>query len=203
MQTLTGRFSSPIAKVYFEGWESDTTTLQRAGWDISSYEVPPIHGRPMIRLALRHEKLRLYALTNGIELTMDMIHRLHTMDRPDATFLCFEVITMGGEGQMVTVMGEMPKTVFMPVDTFPEYSTGYSRNYLKDMCIFRTIPTEAPELVVAPEKVHEILDLLLKAQDPKQAEIREKKRRAAWCPNNTEGYNARADIRAQIVSIAG
>lgn len=196
MQISDGRFFNPICTVRMLGFESDTLTLQRAGWQLSAQQDYHFDG---IALAMKHEKACLYALTNSVPMM-----RMVRASSPDfRQTVAFDVICCSSN-MHIQVMRERDVSAFFSIDAEPAFTDTFERKSIADLIPFRPISVEAPEIIVDPAKVGEIMDLILKAQDPKQAEIRERKRREAWheVQAGFGGYNPVSDIRAQIISLA-
>lgn len=211
MRISEGRFSSPICNVKFAGFESNTLALQKNGWAVTMEEQPDFsRAGKLIRLYLKHEKARLHAVTNTWNFEYSFVYKM--MENPDWTQFCtFEVIHVANDIRFhIIPVSSRGFGKFSAIDCMPQFERSEEKS-ITDIVPFRTISMEAPELVVDPAKVNEIFDMILKAQDPKQAEIREKRRRESWyenqeariIPDAFDGYDARKDIRAQIISLAG
>jgi len=60
--------SYPI-KVAFAGWESDTYTLSKSGWEVAFSQDRPIDTSDLLlRVVFRHDKLKLLAVTDPVPL---------------------------------------------------------------------------------------------------------------------------------------
>lgn len=186
--------------VRFAGFESDTLTLQRSGWQLSM-ERDPYHDG--IRLALKHEAARVYALTNTVQVRRYMLEQMQSGIRHDTVLPRFDVVLMGNNVQLqIFPMRQVGS--WAAIDATPQIVSSKNVSF-EDMVPFRPISSDAPEIVVADKSVMELLEMIRKKQDPKQAEIRKRARQAAWLEAEglREGYNPAADIRCQIVSLAG
>lgn len=179
-----GRAWNPICKVEFAGFESTTYELQRCGWEISA-EQDLHHG---LRLALSHRASGLQALTSSVpmyEISRELQANGHAIIKSHV----FRVITVGTDLRFQVI--PMARTVsFSPIDcvpSFQEYKSSESRFH--DLIPFRTVNPDAEQIIVAPDSVPKILDLLLKCQAPAQARLRANER-----------VRASRDIAAQIVT---
>lgn len=65
---------------------------------------------------------------------------------------------------------------FSPVDAQPSIMINQQRRNIEDFLMFRPI-AKANEIIVADYEVSQLLEMITKKQDPKQAEIRYKKRK--------------------------
>ena len=98
---------------------------------------------------------------------------------------------------------------FVPIDTQPSFVTSDINN-IEDFNIFRPIG-KVNEIIVSKQETPCLLEMILKNQDPKQKEIREKKRKA-WRKFSKEINNEkiisyenivdnRSNIVAQLVNV--
>jgi hypothetical protein len=195
------RARNPICQVRFAGFVSTTLELERAGWQLSAEQQ---WDRAAVRLAMKFEKGGIYAITNAVSFNH------FAAAQGQASNLTFDVVWMGNDGRF-HIMPEPRALNFRSISAMPEFEELQSWTEVKfeDAIPFKPLNHEAPEIIVAPDKVAEIMDLILKAQDPKQAEIRARKRTEAWRalqePGrlvDAGGYAPAADIRAQIISLA-
>jgi hypothetical protein len=194
-------FDSPICEVEFAGFRSDTYTLQRAGWQISAEQVPS-EGR--IRLALKFAPAQLYAMTSTVSYT-DMMYFNSPNYRREAAPIVFRVQWMSTSPRIEIMSQPVGGFRFEAIDCEPMLANREVKS-MDELIPFRPISTEAPELIIAPDRVAEVLDMILKCQDPRQAEIREAQRRQSWKDAQDSGkfgHNPTKDIKAQIIAIAG
>lgn len=199
MSTFLRTYNPPIP-VRFAGFESNTLRLQESGWDLS---VERMQNRDSMRLALRHERAGLYAITRDVS-TMCMMDMARGGDW--WKMIEFEVIWCGSGGRF-HIMPQMGALNFKPVSGIPEFDEcEYKDVDFRDAIPFRTINADpASEIIVAPDSVPELLEMILKLQDPRQAEIRERRRREAFRDKTGERITEMrpvSDIRAQIITLA-
>lgn len=198
--TSSLRISSAICKVFWAGWESDTLTLQKQGWEISAeQDIASMR----FRIALRHVGLRIYGLSQmiGYAEFRDLYSSDNMMGRPTPPI---HIQYMASRMEINIIDNSMQN--FYPVDAQPSIMINQQRKSIEDFMMFRPIG-KANEIVVAEYDVAELLDMIKNKQDPKQAEIREKKRkewRKFQREINQEGasiqYEQQIDNRNNIVA---
>lgn len=177
-------------KVFMAGFESDTFRLQRQGWQISAEESI---SRYTLRIAIKHPQLKLYGLSSEID------HRMMERDLgARSSGLEVEIGHLSGGIDVITHVGGMPPMAeFNPVDAEPRILFAEPKS-IDDFKIFRPLAKEK-EIIVPRESVSELLLRINMLQDPKQAEIREKKQKEFRKFNReVNEYNLATDIVAQI-----
>lgn len=195
MQTLQ-RLFSPIIKVHWAGWESDTYRLQQAGWSISAHQDPH---RAQLQIAIKHPAYRVYGLSDAID-----VRYMETQVKGNASFdylrgLIIPFRYMSND--LRVICNDLNIGEFSPVDTKPQIMTMQERS-IDDFKIFKESICRTDEIIVEPAKVSEILKQIIGAQSIKQKEIREKRRkqrnREGCVPESMEDTN----VHAQIVTLA-
>jgi len=167
-QTPQIGITSPITKVRWAGWESNTHQLQRTGWQISAEQESHKHS---IRFAFKHPNFRIYGISQSVDLAMYWDNTFHHKN-PFATLPVIDINYMASRMEVV-LYDDLTK--FEPIDATPSFNTMERKN-IEDFMIFRPIGN-AKEIIIAEPEVSGLLDMILKKQDPKQEEIREKKRK--------------------------
>lgn len=195
------RISSPRIEVVWAGWRSDTYALQSNGWEISAEQSSFDR---TIRLALKHPKFNIY----GISQTSDYNQYLE-MNRNYYGECPPIVIQHMASRMQLNLMDNLSQ--FNPVDCEPQVNPpNMEVRDIEDFLIFRPI-NKSKEIIIPESSAIELLDEIIKKQDPKQKEIRNKKRRE-WIKftkeiNQAEAVysekriNDRDDILAQIVCV--
>ncbi len=181
---------NPVCEVFFAGFSSDTLTLQQNGWEISAEQ----DGRAgEIRLALQHRQAGVYALTNSVNFRSTMGTWQTPAIQKYGHLLKFQVCMMSSIGRCtMAVMREPRYGGFTPVSALPETSdSSTSEMKFEDLVPFRAVNPNAEQIIVAPDSVPQILDLLLKIQSPAARERRLRQQR-------TDVRRA-ADIQAQVL----
>lgn len=196
--------SYPI-KIRFAGWESDTYTLQKAGWQIAARQCPePLAGGTILQLILRHEPTKLHAITHPSRVqpyVMGMSGYFNDINHMIAK-VGLDVMAMGTDvrAEIITMPSGFSFASFEAVDCEPR-TIEIEHVGLSDLKIFRPISSDAPEIIIPTHSVAEMMDLVLKLQDPVQKEIREKRRKEKLRGNWKEpGYDAHTDIKCQILA---
>jgi hypothetical protein len=172
MTTPDLQWINPPIKVHWLGWESDTHTLSRNGWDLSASEDPCME---KVSIAIRHAAAQIY----GISEFQRHRYRMRNMQEygHDAMIRDLEFrmtlahsITMQNWGPVVDL--------WKPVDARPQVVAMDIRR-IEDLKIFRPLPPEENDIIIAPPSLDAILQMALNTQAPKQRELRNKYRRRA------------------------
>lgn len=191
MARTDSRILSRPCEVAFEGFVSNTTVLQQAGWEISAEQ---LIDRNSVRLALRHQGVGLRGVTDAVEYDF---FRDSGFERAIERPLRFQVAYMAPRIDVVAprIMADLSR--FRPIDAMPTYTVEPIRS-IDDLGIFATPLARTEELIVEPETVMGLLERIKAMQSPEQAAIRARNRRreAAGKPI------ARQVFHAQILSLA-
>lgn len=157
-----------------------------------------------IRIAIKHPDMRIYGISDLYNFTdfHDGFSRPYLGNGPQIN-IRYMVSRME-----IRVMDNL--SAFNPIDATPQLNIQEKIKSIEDFMIFRPLD-KAKELIVAPHEVNELMDMILKNQDPKQKEIREKKRKEWWqftreinegtIVNLEERIEPRNDIVAQLVCV--
>lgn len=196
----THNFTNLIARVYFAGFESDTLRLQREGWQLSYSQQLNSYER-VFRLAMKHEKAGVYAISSPTIINMDTIMRNGSC-APD--WLHFNICHMSNDFRVRIL--PMPQVAFQAFDAIPQFEDTKEFSF-EEFVPFKPLNSEAPEIFLDKKTAAELIDLAIKKQEPKQAQIREENRKRKWrekegANEDYEGYDAARDIKAQIMCIA-
>ena len=186
--------SRPV-KLHWAGWETNTYRLQQAGWSLSAEE--DIRDMRM-RLALRHEGHRIYGLTAGVDFDF-MGARYNAMDMVRAT----EAMTIPVQhmASRLTVQSyEHGGFNFRPIDATPQFLERRIQS-IEDFAHFATPLARTQEIILPEESVPELLERILKLQQPARTDRLREQLRA-----DRDGLRLDATPRqkfhAQILSIA-
>lgn len=176
------------------GWESDTQMLQRNGWQVSVEEhQAPDRYRHQMRVALYHPKLKLYCVTNSMD-----------MEYPESelmgqTYTCLEVQTIASEIMSVTIPVDF--STFRPVDAETMQCEAKETKHISEFKIFRPLEKEK-EIIIPKESVSELLAKIHTMQEPGQEVMREEKRAAMRKLNrDVNDYQLGTNIVAQIATL--
>lgn len=163
------RILSRPLRVHWAGWETTTFRLQKCGWKLSAYQ--DIRGS-RIQMALRHDGLQIEGITN--ELSYEYERALDMRERDYVNSIVLTVQRMLGEQVMLRTVGELP--MWSPVDAEPRY-TEEKIVRLEDFAHFAGPLIRTNEIIVPEESVPELLERILKMQQPgRMARIREELR---------------------------
>lgn len=198
---------NPIFKVHWAGWEADTLSLQRNGWQISAEQDMM---RMAIRFAFKHEAYRIYGVSDLVSELDVMGYHGRFNPKMTGTFREFPTVTIRHMASNIDVIVHTNFSSFTPINAVPEFLT-QERKHIDDFKLFRPID-KINEIVIARPNAEGLLQEILKLQDPKQAEIREKRRKEFRRFNSImEGMSfddaskialPSSDIVAQIVAVA-
>ena len=176
-------------RVVFAGFESTTTRLQQAGWELA---VEQSFHDMSIRLALRFEPARLYMLAEAQRLDF-FRYGSQMLDEP----LTFHIRHCAS--RMAVQLMEA-SFAFKPIDAVPQF-TEAPRKSIEDFGIFAAPLTRTEEILIEPQSVAQCLEMIRKLQAPDLSAIRERNRR-----RNDDGGTLQAIPRqtfhAQILSLA-
>lgn len=183
------RLLSEPATVHWAGFRSDTLTLQKQGWQIAVDE-DVASGR--VRLLLKHSGLKLHALTHETEF-MYRDRMYGSYNRPPE----FHVVA-AAETFRTQHIGNIDFAKFREIDATPQYIDSEIKS-LEDFRIFAPRASETitkEDIIVEPETVQSMLERIREMQEPEQARLREKQRRAL-----AAGEEVR-HVHAQVISLA-
>jgi hypothetical protein len=177
----TGKYlqSAPI-RVRMAGFESTTSALQANDWQVSvEHFAMWDRANTRLRVAFKHDGIKQVAM--GI---MDLDDRwLTNAAKEPAHFLnWFKEI-----GIQINYIAPMIRVLEMPwagpvgnwtaIDARPAIAQAKD---LRDFAMFKPIKGEDFEIYINEKDEAEILELLLKKQDPKQKEIRQREKRRQY-----------------------
>jgi hypothetical protein len=191
------RVLSEPAVVWWAGFRSDTLRLQQAGWEIAAEEDVAYN---CIRLILRHQNMRLYALTNEVEYN----YRALMVDPGCRSALEFNVVAAAPKFEVHRFAGIGPVEFenFRQIDAQPQVAQNVEIKSLDDFRIFATPLTRTEEIIVEPRTVSAMLEQIRKMQVPEQERIRQKERLAARRAGESVDAGPRQQFHAQIISLA-
>lgn len=195
MLKIEYRVLSEPAEVWWAGFRSDTLRLQQEGWEIAAEE-DVAYDR--IRLLLRHQDLRLYALTDDVQYRYRAIaDPRFALKQPQ---LVFRVVRAAPRFEVLR--SDIDFAAFRQVDAKPQFEHSVEVKSLEDFRIFATPLARTEEIIVEPQTVSAMLDQIRKMQAPEQARIREQQRAAAARESRVADAAPRQAFHAQIISLA-
>lgn len=184
------RLLSPAMEIEWAGWSSTTSRLQQQGWKIAAEEDVVYDRR--CRLALSHDAQRLHAVTawESMPYQADITYMtgMHGVPWPR-----FRVAYMAADIRGIKVQG-LTFEGFQPVDAYPQVVDQEIKS-IQDYKIFAAPLARTQEIIVDPEQVGRLLELIHESQLAKQADIRARDRRE-------EEAIPRQQFHAQILSFA-
>ena len=185
------RLLSKPVRLLWAGFESDTFALQRAGWSFAAQQ--NVYDNSM-RLAMRHEKMRLTGISQVTEWEFSRGDHWHMAPRP---------IAMGAVGNVCVFRGDVlesehARIAHMPrfdpaqrhaIDCVPQICETQHAEPLADLLYFA--PIQFKQVILPPETVPDLMARILELQRPMREEhFLDQARRGAT-------------VHAQLVSLAG
>lgn len=203
-------------KVEFAGFMSDTLRLARSGWDLSlRQQLNPRYGEPELQLAMRHgnHNHAIYALSHPLHCRDQLYQALQTGNErayQSITNMVFSIMCMSNDiairTSSMTTYGLDYRAQFNPIDAYPQEMDMKEFN-LRDFKFFKTASPDVKDLIVSPEQVPELMDVILKVQSKTREEIRRREESRANYKSYTNGemFNAKPahSVQAQIITLAG
>lgn len=193
--------TSPPLKVRWAGWESDTYTLAKNGWDISvtqGYSANMFNRN--LQVAMRSKAFKLYGISHGMDIDYQRV-----MTEPH--YWQSIVIEMNGIAHDIPVrqQGIVPAALenMRPIDPIPEYA--YLTPIMLSQCqIFRTFDIQAREILLSEPTLEQVLDYAINLQEPRQKEIRQDilKRRDMADYHNDNEEQQKTELRARLMLVA-
>ena len=169
------RVLSPMVNVIFNGFKSDTYTLQRSGWNIAAHEEP--YDR-RLRIIIENAMLGLTGVSNYSEFDYMRARQYGSNDLP--------TIVIDRVAPKIMVMNLIEyQTNFKVIDARPTWVNAETTR-IEDLHIFNTnLPSkEIDELIVEPQDVASLLEQIHKIQSKDQTVIRENMRRRERLADN-------------------
>jgi hypothetical protein len=196
--------SLPI-DVVFAGFKGNTLSLARAGWDLSMRQQSNLWGAYEMQLVMRHDGARLYALSSPIELEYgrlgsclnDPVRYAELLSQLHFSIAC---IAPQIEFHVMPVRGNMFASEFKAIDPFPQERT--EKISVKDFKFFKVANPSIKDIIVSPDQVPELLDMVLKAQKETISKVKARER-------SRENMHAYRDVKpahqvqAQLITLAG
>lgn len=165
--SFRGRIINNPIKLYWAGWETDTLSLHREGWQISAEQDLM---RNTMRIAINHPKAEIKGMTEVNDFDYRRILDMGLSGPVLHTVLSFSTL---GKNVFVRGVGVSNNFDFHAIDPRPKYVEEEIRE-LKDFANFETV-FEVPkhEVYLHEANLQQILDVALQKQEPEQERIRQ------------------------------
>lgn len=168
--TNTHFVQSPPMRVEWAGFQSDTYTMQRCGWEIS---ISDNEYNLAITLAVRHKESGLYGLSRQVDKTCIANFIRHS----SLTSIVFIIDRLAYDirysGEVETIREYFSS--FVPVDATPRIvEMDFQDVSIRDFKIFHEVNIDAKEVYLRHASLEEVLELALQKQAPMQDRIRRK-----------------------------
>lgn len=185
------RLLSRPLRLQWAGWETTTQRLQQQGWQLSAEQ--DFYGNRM-RIAMKHDGMNLLAMTPSFDFHYEAAAR----DYRYLQELPAHVVCAMGRDVRIHEAGRID-WCFKEIDAQPTFTTNKITR-LEDLAHFAAPLVRCNEVIIPEESVPELMDRILKLQQPARTErIREEMR-------HPEGLQLDAvpkqKFHAQIISLA-
>lgn len=187
-------------EVEFAGWRSDSYTLGRCGWRISveAEDFSTTFQGSRRRVMFHHPESGLAMIGDGHEEMFQMRRHIGPsglrIGREPIGVVVILRVAMKGDARRPVTLSFHKEPNFYAIETRPTYMEFGA----KEMCDLFQMPffmelekPAAQELIVDPDQVGRILELIHKAQEPEQRAIRQRNRE-----------REKRQLHASIVSLA-
>lgn len=202
-------YSLPV-EVEFAGFVSNTLTLARSGWDLSmQQDLTGRYSDPILRLAMRHEGAKLYAISSEVHLHYAEMMGARSNAIEYAKFLAnlrFSIQYVSSEIRFFSVSvghrGVSFSSSFQAIDPYPQERVEES---ISDFKFFKVSNPTIKDIIVSPEQVPELLEMVLRAQGPMVDQIRMRERsrqNTQWARENMQDVKPAHSVQAQIITLA-
>ncbi len=179
------RILSRPVPVHWQGWETDTVRLQRAGWQLA-VEFEP--SRDMYSLIMNHKEMKLTAITSAIRID----HGLSMYDQRQSQFgqspapgvnhmPAFNVVKIAPSIENIRIQSNATWKNYQLIDAEPQLSE-MTIEKIEDLNIFALAVGGAEQVVMdkANMEVVDHLEAIKDLQSDTQKELREKARKGVF-----------------------
>lgn len=179
--------------VFMLGFRSTTVDMQHAGWELCCEQ--DIRHFQMYLVA-RHDKTRMLACSSPISYERILYHRGWTSQESLEPFV-FTALRSGIEIRSYTQPSGFNR---FAIDAFPEMRTEEVKR-IEDLFPFKRIE-HSQDIIVDQNDVSAIMEQILKAQSPRQAEIRDRVRKQRLREGeHIDAIKPSDTIHAQIITL--
>lgn len=157
------RILSRPLRVHWAGWETTTFQLQKCGWKLSAYQ--DIQGS-RIQMAFKHSGLAIEGITAVLPYQYE--RALDMRERGYIDNIVLDIQRMLGETVMIHQAGDI-SAVWSPIDAEPRYTEARITK-LEDLAHFAGPLIRTNEIIIPEESVPDLLERILKLQQPARIE---------------------------------
>jgi len=150
-------------RVFWNGWETTTNRLASAGWELTAHQDYGMY--PRVVLAMRHPC--------GLILEAEGEREGRIDNSPYVVFMFSVRKVVNERDTFIRHPASSFSSNFMPVDGRPAFAS-IEEIMANEWYAFKPFEQKAQEIIVEPQSVQQILDELLRRQEPVQAEIRKR-----------------------------
>ncbi len=180
--------SAPV-DVFWGPWRTTTTALQQAGWELA---VEHDFAHWGYRMVIHHRQMQMWGMSDVVEMSRGYEARYGQNLHP--IYIKYMASKLN-----INIMA--PLMAFKPIDAYPQISHQEIKS-IEDMVQFATPLVRTKELIVNPDEIGKILELIQQAQLPEQETIRRRERLKASREGCTIDSIPQQVFHAQVLSIA-
>lgn len=199
-ENIYSRMLSIPLQIEWAGWRTDTLKLQQAGWSLSADQ--DVMSDTM-RIAMEHKNLQMRAISHRIDFRYKQL--LHGDGPGSYDWMRAMVLPMHMIGREVHIheQGPIDWSTFKPIDATPTF-VQHRIGKLQDLVHFAPAQVKTKELIIPQENVEELMERILKLQDPARiARIREDIRNPEGITlDGIDKMHGKQRFEAQIISMA-
>ncbi len=204
MQNLDMELYSLPVKIFLAGFESTTLQLAKNGWEFSMRQgLSPYRGDYELQLVIRHSGTGLAGMSAPMRLERtwsDAGNMLRLLE----TGFHMQYLNSDVKYRMETSQIHSFVSSFEAVDVFPQ-ERELGEVSIHEFKFFKVASPNLKDIIVCPELVPELLDMVLKAQSPKMKEIQARERSRAntqWARENIGSVKPAHQVQAQLITLA-
>jgi hypothetical protein len=201
------RYMGTPIRLNWEGWESDTYTLQQSGWEVS---VAQDQRDQKMQIALKNRHTNMV----GISRMMDFDYREIWDKEQYLRNIVFPIVHIAPQINILTltqatmtrgirIRGEINWDSFKPIDATPSIVMEEIKS-LEDLIHFQPLP-ESKEIIVPEKNVSELLQQILKMQEPEQMKyykrVQEEAMLARGRAREMSDLHDKKQVHAQIITL--
>lgn len=183
--SLEQRVLSQPIRLHWAGWESDTFTLQRAGWQLAAEQ--DVYDNAL-QVFLKHPMLKTTGISDRIEFKYLQDYRFGKDYFRNIVLNCNL-----SSGHMIYETSLPSIAAVQAIDATPSFIE-IQRMRLEDAEFFRTIDTNIQQVTLEKATLAEVLDFALQKQKPRQDEIR----RALLKRDHLEKIGRNTELKAEL-----
>lgn len=169
------RILSQPLRLFWNGWESDTLTLQRSGWEVSVSENIE---RNVMAIALRHKETNMRGFSDFMDFDFyksRVKSKYDIYQNSQDEYSSMPIIRCRIASDFIINIRNTSIYDFHAIDARPVYNSGRMEgHYLDELAHFKRVDYDSKEIFLEKASMKDILDMALEKQRPQQELIRKK-----------------------------